>query len=78
MSYTQLKKACKNCKESSIKTYWANIKGLSKAAGKENVPSNAGWLNKNLLKVVASMPLNRSKRFATAAVKAAQMYNGQN
>jgi len=74
MSYALLQKACTNCKPSSIKTYWANIRALSRVAGHDAVPAGAGWLNDKLLKAVAAMPLNRSKRFTTAGVKAAQMY----
>ena len=74
MSYAQLEKACERCKPSSIKTYWANIKALSKLAGRDDVPSGAAWLNAKLLERIKSMPLNRMKRFATAGVKAAQMY----
>ena len=73
----RLRAVCKNCKESSIKTYWANITALSKIAGRENVPGNAGWLNAALLKRVKEMPLQRRKRYATAGLKAAQMYKAQ-
>jgi len=75
MSYALLKKVCTKCRDSSIKTYWANIKALAKLSGRDDVPGNAAWLNDNLLKRVLSEPLGRSKRFATAGVKAAQMYN---
>ena len=74
MSLALLKKACLNCKPSSIKTYWANIKALAKVAGREEIPSGAAWLSDALLKRVEAMPLNRFKRFTTAGVKAAQMY----
>ena len=74
MSYTLLKKACTRCKESSIRTYWANIKALARIAGREDVPSAGRWLNDKLLARVRAMPLNRFKRFAAAGVKAAQMY----
>ncbi len=75
MSYTLLKKACTRCKESSIRTYWANIKALARIAGREDVPSAGRWLNDKLLARVRAMPLNRFKRFAAAGVKAAQMYS---
>ena len=74
MSYALLEKACTNCKTSSIKTYWANIRALSRVAGLDAVPAGAGWLNEKLLERVRAMPLNRYKRFTTAGVKAAQMY----
>ena len=77
MSFALLQKACTNCKASSIKTYWANIRGLSRVAGHAEVPASAGWLNDKLLARVAAMPLNRFKRFATAGVKAAQMYKAK-
>ena len=75
MSIALLKKACTNCKPSSIKTYWANIRALSRVAGLSDGPPAGGrWLNDALLKRVRAMPLNRFKRFTTAGVKAAQMY----
>ena len=77
MTIALLRKVCKNCKESSVKTYWANITALSKIAGHESVPGNAGWLNAALLKRVKEMPLQRRKRYATAGLKAAQMYQAQ-
>ena len=75
MSSALLKKVCPRCKESSVRTYWANVKALARIAGHENVPTSAGWLNEKLLTRVRAMPLNRFKRFAAAGVKAAQMYN---
>ena len=74
MSLALLKKACVNCKPSSIKTYWANIKALSRVAGHDETPAGAGWLNDKLLARIVAMPLNRYKRFTTAGVKALQMY----
>ena len=77
MSYALLEKACTNCKPSSIKTYWANIRALGRVAGHDAVPTGAGWLNDKLLARVEAMPLNRYKRFTTAGVKAAQMYKAK-
>ena len=77
MSYALLEKACTNCKPSSIKTYWANIRALSRVAGHDAVPPGAGWLNEKLLARVKAMPLNRYKRFTTAGVKASQMYKAK-
>jgi len=77
MSVALLKKVCTNCKPSSIKTYWANIQALARVSGKDAVPGNGAWLNDALLKRVKAMPLNRYKRLTTAAVKAAQMYQGK-
>ena len=77
MSLALLKKACANCKASSIKTYWANIQALARVAGHDELPGGAGWLSDKLLAAVAAMPLNRYKRFATAGVKAAQMYKAK-
>lgn len=74
MSYALLVKACTNCKPNSIKTYWANIRALSKVAGHDAVPGSGGWLSDKLLARISEMPLNRFKRFTTAGVKAAQMY----
>ncbi len=74
MSYALLVKACTNCKPNSIKTYWANIRALSKVAGHDAVPGSGGWLSDKLLARISEMPLNKFKRFTTAGVKAAQMY----
>lgn len=74
MSFAQLQKACTDCRLSSVKTYWANIRGLARLAGRDSVPSTSSWLNAKLLKRVLAEPLNRSKRFTTAGVKALQMY----
>ena len=74
MSYSLLVKACTNCKPASIKTYWANIRALSKVAGHDAVPGSGGWLSDKLLARISEMPLNKFKRFTTAGVKAAQMY----
>ena len=77
MSYALLEKACPRCKPSSIRTYWANIKALSRVAGHDEMPGGAGWLSNKLLHAIKAMPLNRFKRFATAGVKAAQMYKAK-
>ncbi len=74
MSYAKLEKACVGCKSSSVKTYWANIKALSRLAGHADVPASGSWLSDKLLKRVLAEPINRAKRFTTAGVKAAQMY----
>ena len=77
MSFALLQKACDGCKPSSVKTYWANIKSLSRLAGHDAVPAGASWLNDKLLKRVLAEPTNRAKRFTTAGVKAAQMYKAR-
>jgi hypothetical protein len=41
------------------------------------MPGGAGWLSGKLLGAIKAMPLNRFKRFATAGVKAAQMYKAK-
>ena len=74
MSFALLQKACDGCRESSVKTYWANIKSLARLSGRDVVPFGSSWLSDKLLKRVLSEPINRSKRFTTAGVKAAQMY----
>ena len=74
MSLARLRKACKNCKPSSIQTYWYNIRTLARLAGKDDVPAKGSWLNDALRKRVGEMPLQRRKRYAAAAVKASQMY----
>lgn len=74
MSRAQLQKACKGCKPSSVSTYWTNIKSLGKLAGHDVVPAGGKWLNAKLLASVRGLPLHQYKRYATAGVKAAQMY----
>ena len=77
MSKALLAKVCTSCKQSSIDTYWANIRALSRLAGRDAVPAGAGWLSEKLLKRVLAEPTSRAKRFTTAGVKAAQMYNSK-
>ena len=74
MSLALLKKACTNCRASSIKTYWANILALSRVAGHDAMPAGGKWLSDKLLASIVAMPLNQSRRFLIAGVKAAQMY----
>ena len=72
--FARLEKACTNCRASSIRTYWVNIKSLARLAGKDDVPSNGKWLDNNLLDRVRALSLSKSKRMSQAGVKAAQMY----
>ena len=73
----QLRKVCKNCKPSSLKTYHANIKALARLAKLDSVPTNKRWLTSSLLKHVKSMPLQKYKRFSMAGVKALQAYGAK-
>ena len=59
MSYALLEKACSRCKPSSIRTYWANIKALSKVAGHDETPAGAGWLSGKLLSAMGLVPLHK-------------------
>ena len=70
----KLKKACSNCRPSSIRTYWVNVRSLAKLAGHDDVPKSGGWLDKKLLERVRALPLGRFTRMSQAGVKAAQMY----
>ena len=74
MSYALLKKACTRCRESSVRTYWGNIRSLARLAGHDDVPSGGRWVSDKLLARIKAEPLQRFKRFASAGVKAAQMY----
>ena len=73
-----LRRACRNCKASSIKTYAANIRALAKLAGLAEVPTHKRWLGDKLLAKVRAMPLQRYKRFSMAGVKALQAYGAKN
>ena len=73
----QLRKVCRNCKPSSLKTYHANIKALARLAKLDSVPTNKRWLTSKLLNHVKSMPLQKYKRFSMAGVKALQAYGAK-
>ena len=74
----QLRKVCKHCKPSSLKTYHANVKALARIAKVgPPVPTNKRWLSSALLKQVAAMPLQKYKRFSMAGVKALQAYGAK-
>ena len=73
----QLRKVCKHCKPSSLKTYHANVKALARIAKLDSVPTNKRWLSSALLKQVAAMPLQKYKRFSMAGVKALQAYGAK-
>ena len=69
-----LRKSCKQCTESSIKTYAVNIKALAKLAGLQEAPGSSGWINKALLEKVRKLPLHQYKRLSIAGVKALNAY----
>ena len=45
----RLRRVCKSCTESSLQTYYYNIKALAKIAGHDEPPGNHKWINKALL-----------------------------
>jgi hypothetical protein len=73
----KLRHVCKNCKESSIRTYWNQIKALAKMAGHDTVPDNARWLTTDLIGKIKKAGLAKYKRFALAGLKALQAYGAK-
>ena len=58
----RLRRVCKNCTDSSLQTYYYNIKALAKMAGHDEVPNNHRWINSALLKKIRkSLPLMKFK-----------------
>ena len=70
----KLRHVCKNCKESSIRTYWNQIKALASMAGHDTVPDHARWLTTDLIGKIKKAGLAKYKRFALAGLKALQAY----
>ena len=75
-----LKKVCKNCKESTLKTYERNLRRLSKIAGFEEIPKNKGWLvgdsGKALIKKLQRMPLNVHRHLLVSGATGVRLYTG--
>ena len=71
---TLLREECKNCTESSIRTYTFNIRALAKLAGHSSVPMHSRWLNKKLLAEIKKLPLGQYKKFSIAGQKALKAY----
>ena len=63
-----LRRACRNCKASSIKTYAANIRALAKLAGLAEVPTHKRWLGDKLLAKVRAMPLQRYQHGGSSSI----------
>jgi len=73
----KLRHVCKNCKESSIRTYWNQIKALASMAGHDTVPDHARWLTTDLIGKIKKAGLAKYKRFALAGLKALQAYGAK-
>ena len=69
-----LQKSCKECTQSSIQTYFYNIKALAKVGGHTSIPTHSRWINDALLKKIKKLPLMRFKNLSIAAVKALKAY----
>ena len=75
----RLKKVCKNCTESSLQTYYYNIKALAKLAGHDEVPNNHRWINLPLLKKIRkALTLMKFKNMTIAGNKALAAYDKKN
>ena len=77
MSFREkLKKSSPKITDSSVRTYYFNIKRLAKLTGRESIPDKGSrWLfGKRLIKAVSGLPLNARKMLSAAAVKAARAY----
>ena len=75
----RLRKTCKNCTDSSLQTYYYNIKALAKLGGHDEVPNNHKWVNASLLaKARKTLPLMKFKNMTIAANKALAAYGRKN
>ena len=75
----RLKRVCKTCTESSLQTYYYNIKALAKMAGHDEPPNNHRWINAALLKKIQkSLPLMKFKNMTIAGNKALAAYDKKN
>ena len=54
----RLRKVCKECTESSLTTYFYNIRALARMAGHQEIPNNHRWINAALLKKIKSTMAN--------------------
>ena len=70
-----LKKTCKNCTKSTLKTYLTNIRRLYRLQFEGDVPMNAKWLASDaLFKKYRNQPLKVRRHLGTAAIKAYASY----
>ena len=75
----RLRRVCKNCTDSSLQTYYYNIKALAKIAGHDEPPNNHRWINAALLKKIKkSLPLMKFKNMTIAGNKALAAYDKKN
>ena len=65
---------CKTCTNSSIQTYYYNIKALAKMAGYDEPPKHGRWINKALLAKIRKLPLMKFKNLTIAGMKALNAY----
>ena len=75
----RLRRVCKNCTESSLQTYYYNIKALAKIAGHNEPPNHGRWINAALLKKIKrTLPLMKFKNMTIAGNKALAAYDKKN
>ena len=75
----RLRRVCKNCTESSLQTYYYNIKALAKIAGHDEPPNHGRWINAALLKKIKrTLPLMKFKNMTIAGNKALAAYDKKN
>ena len=73
-----LRKVCSTCTESSIQTYYYNIRALAKMAGHDEPPKHGRWINSALLAKLRKLPLMRFKNMTIAGMKALSAYGKKN
>ena len=69
-----LRSVCKDCTESTIRTYTYNVRALAKLADLSKVPLHSRWLNVELLKKIKQLPVNQFKKHVIAGAKALKAY----
>lgn len=72
-----LQKSCTTCTQSSIQTYYYNIKALAKMAGYDEPPKHGRWVNKQLLAKIRKLPLMKYKNMTIAGIKALNAYGSK-
>ena len=75
----KMRQVCKNCTESTIKTYLFQVRGLLKFAGQPGPePKGHAWINDALLKKIRKQgTLNQVKRHTIGAVKVLQAFGAK-
>ena len=75
----RLRRVCKDCTDSSLTTYYYNIRALARIAGHQEIPNNHRWINSALLKKIRkTLPLMKFKNMCIAANKALSAYEKKN